>query len=124
MSLQPCQGGDESLALEEERRRAARGVPPASPARFRPPGCQGGMGYAEIGVEVDGRLVGHLREVPAERRAGGSRWIMYSRDPELDRIGTGEPAGLGKACLGVAAAAERWRDRLAGIPERGQEMER
>lgn len=116
-------GGGESLAEVEGRRRLAREVPAASPVRFRPPGYGGGLGYAEIGVEVDGRLVGHLREAPVDPR-DGSQWIMYSRHPELDRIGTGEPCWLGKACREVAAVAEHCRDRLSADPERGPEMER
>ena len=96
-------GPDRALAGAEERRRLGREAPPASPVRFRPPACGRGMGYAEVGVEIGGRLVGHLREVPADPR-DGSQWIMYSRQPELDRIGTGEPSGLGKACREVEAA--------------------
>lgn len=117
-------GGDESLALEEGRRRLEREVPAASPVRFSPPAYwRGPLGYAEIAVEVDGRLVGHLREAPAGPR-DGSQWIMHSRHPELDRIGSFEPGGLGEACRQVAAAAERCRDRLSDDPERGPEMER
>ena len=116
-------GGDESLAGVEGGRRNGQEASAASAVRFRSPGYGGGLGYAEIGVEVDGRLVGHLREVPADPR-DGSQWIMYSRHPELDLVGTGEPGGLGKACRDVAAAAERCRDRLSAPPERGPEMER
>ena len=117
-------GGGWPLAEMERRRRSERPAPPESPVRFRPPRCMGGMGYAEIGVELDGRLVGHLREGPAARRGDGSQWIMYSRHRELDRIGTAEPLGLGEACLEVADAAERCRARLSADPERGPEVER
>ena len=116
-------GGDGWLAREEERRRLAQEAPPASPVRFRPPGEQS-MGYAGIGVEVDGRLVGHLRELPADQRADGTQWVMYSRHPELDRIGTGPPFGLGKACREVADVAEHCRDRLSEEPRPGPEMDR
>ena len=108
--------------LGEVRRRDAQDAPPASPVRFRAPAEMSG-GWAEVGVEVDGRLVGHLREMPAHWR-DGSQWIMYSRHPELDRIGTGVPCGLGRACRDVAAAAELHRERLSEEPERGPEMER
>ena len=116
-------GGDGPLAREEARRRQELAAPSVSPVTFRPPRCGGGMGYAEIGVEVDGRLVGHLREVPGDLH-DGTQWIMYSRHPELDLVGTGEPGGLGKACREVAAVAEHHRDRLSADPERGPEMER
>lgn len=118
-------GGDEWLGREEARRRADREAPPDSPARFRPPGFASG-GWAEIGVEVDGRLVGHLREMPAHDLRDGSQWVMYSRHPELDEIGrwTAGPRGLGQACRDVAAAAEQCRGRLRAEPRRGAGMER
>ena len=115
-------GGNAWLAREEER-RLAQEAPPASPVRFRPPGGRS-MGYAEIGVEFDGRLVGHLRELPADSRADGTQWIMYSRYPDLDRIGAGPPFGLGKACREVADVAEHCRDRLSEDPQRGPGMDR
>ena len=95
-------GGDAALGREEARRRKAQEAPPASPVRFRAPE-DGPHGWSKIGVEVEGCLVGHLREIPADRR-DGSQWIMYSRQQRLDRIGSGEPCGLGKACRLVEQA--------------------
>ena len=101
-------GGDPSLAREEARRRAAQEAPPPSPVRFRAPEDDR-HGWSKIGVEVEGRPAGHLRETPADWR-DGSQWIMYSRQQGLDRIGSGKPCGLGEACRLVERAA------LAQVP--------
>lgn len=114
-------GGDEPLAREEERRRQAEEPAPASPVRFRPP-VAGSAGWADIGVEVDGRLVGHLREAPAERQSAGSEWFATSRVNAIDRIGRAAPLALGEACRQVEAAAELARDKppAASMAERAR----
>ena len=117
-------GGDDSLGREEARRRAAREAPPDSPVRIRAPVTMSG-GWAEIGVEVDGRLVGHLREIPAHDRRDGSQWVMYSRHSELDELGRWGPRGAGPGLpRGRRSGGTLPGTRLSAEPERGAGMER